>query len=59
MKRLILTLDNGARAAQLFVGQTSLVVDVYGIKTDKEFVNTLEDNIRERGAIDKLISDYA
>jgi hypothetical protein len=36
--------DNGARAAQLFVGRTSLVADVYGIKTDKEFVNTLEDD---------------
>jgi hypothetical protein len=24
---------------------------------DKEFVNTLEDNIRERGAMDKLISE--
>ena len=29
------------------------------MKTDKEFVNTLEDNIRERGAMDKLISDCA
>jgi hypothetical protein len=32
---------------------------VYGFKTDKEFVNTLEDYIRERGAMDKLISDSA
>jgi hypothetical protein len=51
--------DNGAKAAQLFIGRTSLVADVYGLKTDKEFVNTLEDNIRERGAMDKLISDCA
>ena len=29
------------------------------MKTDKEFVNTLEDNIRKRGAMDKLISDRA
>jgi hypothetical protein len=37
-----------------------LVADVYGrLKTDKEFVKTLEDNIRERGAMDKLISDCA
>jgi hypothetical protein len=41
------------------VGRTSLVADVYGIKTNKEFVNTLEDNIRERGAMDKLISGCA
>jgi hypothetical protein len=41
------------------VGHNTLVADVYGIKTDREFVNTLEDNIRERGAMDKLISDGA
>ena len=29
------------------------------MKTDKQFVNTLEDNIRKRGAMDKLISDCA
>lgn len=51
--------DNGSKAAQLFVGRKSLVADVYGCKTDKQFVNTLEDNIRERGAMDKLISDGA
>ena len=37
----------------------TLVTDVYGMKTDKEFVNTLEDTIRKRGAMDKLISDRA
>ena len=31
--------------------------DVYGMKTDSQFVNTLEDNIRERGSMAKLISD--
>jgi hypothetical protein len=36
-----------------------LVDDAYGVKTDNELVNTLEDNIRERGAMDKLISDCA
>ena len=51
--------DSGVKAAQLFIGRKSLVADAYGIKTDKEFVNTLEDNIRERGAMDKLISDCA
>jgi hypothetical protein len=44
--------DSGVTAAQIFV-------DVYGLKTDKEFVNTLEDNIQEWGAIDKLISHCA
>ncbi len=51
--------DNGSTAAVLFVGTESLVTDTYGIKTDKQFVNTLEDNIRERGAPHKLISDRA
>jgi hypothetical protein len=51
--------DSGVTAAQIFVGRESLVADAYGLKTDKEFVNTLEDNIRERGALDKLISDCA
>ena len=27
------------------------------MKTDKKFVNSLEDNIRKRGAMDKLILD--
>ena len=29
------------------------------MKSRKQFVNTLEDNIRRQGAIDKLLSDYA
>ena len=36
-----------------------LVTDVYPLKSQKQFVNTLEDNIRFRGAMTKLISDYA
>ncbi|EEC51029.1 predicted protein [Phaeodactylum tricornutum CCAP 1055/1] len=51
--------DSGAKFAQLFVGRRSLVTDVYPMKTDKEFVNALEDHIRFRGAMDKLISDRA
>jgi hypothetical protein len=51
--------DDGAKFAQLFVGRQSLVTDIYPMKTDKEFVNALEDNIRHRGAMDKLISDHA
>ena len=51
--------DNGSTAAQIYVGRKSLVSDVHPLKTDKQFVNTLEDNIRRRGAMDKLISDGA
>ena len=55
----VLVIDNGATAAQIFVGCDSLVTDAYPVKTDKQFVNTLEDNIRCRGAMDKLLSDGA
>jgi hypothetical protein len=48
---------SGVTAAQIFFGRQSLVADVYGLNTDKEFVNTLEDNIRDPGAMDKLIRD--
>jgi hypothetical protein len=48
---------DGSTAAVIFVGVNTQVTDVYGIKTDKQFVNTLEDNIIQRGAPIKLISD--
>jgi hypothetical protein len=35
------------------------VTDTYVIITDKQFVNTLEDNIIQRGAPNKLVSDRA
>ena len=50
---------SGVTAAQFFVGTKSLVCDVYPMKTDKQFVNVLLDNIRHRGAMTKLISDRA
>ena len=45
--------------AQIFVGMKPLVTDVYGMETDSQFVNTLEDVIRHRGAMTKLVSDSA
>ena len=45
--------------AQLFIGRKSLVSDVYGTKSEAEFVNTFLDNITQRGAMDKLITDSA
>ncbi len=53
------TIDSGATITQVFVGTESLVTDVYLMKTDQQFVNMLEDQIRERGAPAKLISDHA
>ena len=49
----------GALSAQIFVGKDSLITDAYGMKNDKMFVNTLQDNIRQQGAMDKLIGDRA
>jgi len=41
------------------VGRKSLVTDIFGMRSSKEFVNTFEDIIRRRGIPDKLIADGA
>ena len=51
--------DSGVKQAQVFVGRDILVADAYPMKSGKQFVNTLEDNIRRQGAMDKLLSDSA
>jgi hypothetical protein len=51
--------DGGYTMAQIFVGRDTLVCDIYGIKSTKQFINTLADNIRRRGAMHTLISDSA
>ena len=50
-------LDDGSTMAQFFCGHDTLVCDAYGIKSTKQFINTLSDNIRKWGAMDTLISD--
>ena len=47
--------------SQILAKKDSLVSDVYPMHSSKQFVtpNTLEDNIRFRGAMSKLISDFA
>jgi hypothetical protein len=52
-------IGDGSKCAQLFVGRHSLVADVYGMKTNREFVNTLEHNIRKCGVMLKIVSDHA
>ena len=52
-------IDSGCKCAQIFVGTKTMVTDVYGMKTEKKFVNTLQDIIRTRGAPTKLLSDHA
>lgn len=46
-----------ATSAQIFIGMETLFTDACGMKTDTQFINTLEDNIHEWGAMSKLISD--
>jgi len=52
-------INDGATCAQIFVGQETLVANVYGMKLDNQLIYTLEDNVCKRGAMDKLISDSA
>ena len=49
--------DDGSTMAQFFCGCDTLVCDAYGIISTKQFINTLSDNIRKRGAMDTLSSD--
>ena len=51
--------DNGAQIATIFTGLDTQVTDIYGMHADRQFVNTLEDNIRYRGAPTRLVSDRA
>ena len=52
-------IDNGSTCAQVFVGKQSKFSDVFGMRTDSQFVDTLMDVIRKRGAMDQLVSDRA
>ncbi len=53
------SIAQGYTMAQVFIGRKSLVIDIFGMNNQAQFVNTLEDEIRKRGAMDKLISDGA
>ena len=48
-----------SKCSQEFVGTKIILCDVHGVKYDKQFFNSLEDNIRQKGAMDKLTSDSA
>jgi hypothetical protein len=52
-------IDCGITSAQLFVGTKTHTADVYPIKSNKQFVNTLLDNITQCSAPTNLISDRA
>ena len=51
-------IDSGVKQSKVFVGWDTLVADADQMKSGKH-VYTLEDNIRRRGAMDKLLSDSA
>ena len=52
--------ETGSTAAQFFVGRKSQYRSVRKLgSSDKDFVHTLEDEIRKYGAMDRLISDNA
>ena len=51
--------DSSVKQAQVFVGRDTLVADAYPMKSGKQFVSTLEDNITRHGVMDKLLSDSA
>ena len=51
--------NSGVKQAQLFVGKESLVSDIYPMRCNNQFVNTLEDNICRHSMMDKLITDSA
>ena len=42
---------------KLFMGTNTLMADVCGIESDKQFVSSLEYNISQRRAMDKLTPD--
>jgi hypothetical protein len=54
-----LAINCAITSAQLFVGTKTHTADVYPIKSNKQFVNKLLDNITQQGVPTKLISDCA
>ena len=44
-------IDCGYTCAQLYYGCKSTVTDVYGMQRKKHFLKTLQDVVRERGAM--------
>ena len=49
--------NDGSTMAQFLVEKDTLVCDAYGINSQKQFINTLYDNIKSRGAMTTIITD--
>ena len=50
-------IHDGSTMAQFFVGKDTLVHDAYGIKSQKQLINTFYNNIKTRGVMDTIITD--
>lgn len=55
----VAAINSGATFGKFFVGCETSVCDIFGMRTDSQFVHHLLDAIRMRGAMDQLISDQA
>ena len=49
-------ISDGSIMVHFFVGKDTLVCDSDAIKSQKQFINTLYDNIKTRGAMDTIIT---
>ena len=50
-------IDYGHTRTQFYCETDLKVYDIYGMKMDKQCINSFEDIIRQRGAMDRLMSD--
>ena len=52
-------MDGGETSAHIFVGHDSKITDVYKVKDNsgKEFLGAIQDRVRTRGVLTKLIAD--
>ncbi|KAG7345262.1 reverse transcriptase RNA-dependent DNA polymerase [Nitzschia inconspicua] len=52
-------IDDGSTGAQVFFGRDTHVCYIYDLKSESHFPNALQENIRQRGAPNRLVSDSA
>ena len=50
-------IDCGHVCAQIYYGCKSTVTDAYGMERKKHFIKSLQDNVRDRGAMRRLLVD--
>ena len=57
IKGPVVAVGGGFKMAQFFCGMKTYYASLYGVKLDKQYVNTLEDEIRKNGAMNRVVSD--